>query len=116
KATALALGFMVSLACRTAVAADVDCPPDCQRQLVEMYFSRIGAVFKAGSAMEDVERLFELFHADVRYQHLDYQADFNLDEWKSAFVGNLHRGAYQASSSQHIKVEHVIFGKHHAAV
>lgn len=92
------------------------CGEKCQEENIGRYFGRIDRVFRAGSSVEDINELFKLFHADVRYQHLEYGADFGFGDWKSAFLGNLKAGAYNHSGLDEIKVTRIIHGKSHAAV
>lgn len=93
-----------------------NCEKACQQKLVEDYFLFFDKVMKKGSTEKDIANLFALFHADVKYEHLEYEASFNREEWHEAFVANLKRGAYQAPESEAIKVSKLIFGKSHVAV
>lgn len=108
--------FIFLLAGFSALAQAQSCDNACKQELITQYFARLGQVFQAGSAEQDVEHLFELFHPDVKYQHLDYEADFALDEWKAAFLRNLEGGAYKAPAKASIQVQKMIHGKHHTAV
>ena len=100
----------------TAFAQEQACDSGCKQNLITQYFTRLGQVFQANSTTQDVERLFELFHGDVKYEHLDYGADFALAEWKAAFLRNLEGGAYKAPAEASIQVQKMIHGKHHTAV
>lgn len=98
-----------------SINAAADCDPVCQKQLVERYFELLDEVYKKGSEERDIENLFTLFHPAVKYEHLEYGADFGLKDWKDAFMANLEREAYAAGESDRIKITGLIHGKRHAA-
>lgn len=98
------------------VASAEECNNKCQERRVEEYFDLLSEVYRKGSKESDIEALFGLFSSDVSYEHLNYQASFNREEWKSAFLNNHRRGAYKSASNQFIKVETYIHGKGYVAV
>jgi ketosteroid isomerase-like protein len=110
--TAYVLGLL--LAC--SVASPTECDARCKERLIDDYFERIGRVFRHDSTEADIDRLFELFHDDVRYQHSEYDADFTKPAWKDAFIGNLKRGAYDKQANERIRVVRLIHGRQHTAV
>ncbi len=110
------MAFILSFVGFTASAQEPACDSGCKQKLITQYFTRLGQVFQAGSSEQEVERLFELFHDNVKYEHLDYGANFALDEWQAAFLRNLEGGAYKASEEARIRVQKMIHGKHHTAV
>ncbi len=102
------------LAC--SIADRAECHTSCKEQLITEYFARIGTVFHRDSTETDLDRLFELFHDDVRYQHSEYAADFTKSAWREAFIGNLKRGAYDKPANEQLRVVTLIHGKQHTAV
>ncbi len=100
----------------TNFAMASECDKSCKKHLVENYFSLLGEVYKKESKSEDIVKLFDLFHSDVRYEHIEYQANFNKLEWQQAFTENQNRGAYGASKNSVISVKNYIFGKNHIAI
>ncbi|MDN4501915.1 hypothetical protein QX776_05855 [Alteromonadaceae bacterium BrNp21-10] len=110
-----ALLFIFSLHISGTVMAS-NCDNSCQQGLIQDYFSLLGEVYKQGSTTHDVERLFKLFTDDVKYEHIEYQANFNQQEWGDAFKANLKAGAYSADENSAIRVEKYIFGKQYVAV
>ncbi len=97
-------------------AQSEECNNSCKEKLINSYFELIGDVFKKGSTEADINKLFELFDPNVKYQHFEYGADFNHADWKEAFIGNLKRGAYSKGQDEEIKVLSYIHGKSHSAV
>jgi hypothetical protein len=85
-------------------------------RITDQYFERLFKVMSAGSSEKDVQALFGLMHDDVRYEHFEYEANFNREEWYQAFLANLERGAYQMTVEERIVKTNVIYGKSHAAV
>lgn len=92
------------------------CGQDCQKANIENYFMSLAKIYREGSSEKDIEDFFKLFHANVKYEHLEYDASFNRNDWLDAFKNNLQRGAYSANQNDGIRVEKYIFGKHHVAV
>lgn len=84
--------------------------------MAENYFTHLSKVYRKGSSERDVDSLFELLHTNVKYEHLEYEANFNRNDWIVAFKNNLERGAYSADQKDGIRVEDYIYGKHHVAV
>jgi hypothetical protein len=99
-----------------APAAAAECDAECMLEAVEAYFGALDRVSRRGSRVRDVDRLLELLHPDVRYVHVEYEADFSRAEWREAFLGNLERGAYAGGPEDQIRVLSSIPGKHHLAV
>lgn len=108
-------GFLILLFIST-FAQSGECDSSCKEKLINSYFELIGEVFRKESTEADIEKLFNLFHPNVKYQHFEYGADFNRADWKEAFIGNLKRGAYDKEQNESIKVLNFIHGKSHSAV
>lgn len=96
-------------------ALEANCDRSCKEQLVRAYFDRLEVVYRESSAVEDIDALFQVFHRDVRYEHVEYQADFNFGAWREAFVSNLNRGAYNNGPDDGIRITKIINGKSHMA-
>ncbi len=93
-----------------------NCDGNCKEKLVRAYFNNLDVVFREGSNAEDIDALFQIFHPDVKYEHVEYQADFDFESWKEAFISNLNRGAYKKGANESIKITKMIHGKTHMAV
>ena len=93
-----------------------ECSPECQMEQVEAYHRALDAVFREGSTEADVDALFSILHDQVRYVHAAYEADFETDAWRAAFVGNLHRGAYRNGPERQIGILRAIHGMDAVAV
>ena len=109
--TVLLLGFLAPM--------NVDgtgCPPECQLEQVDAYFRALDKVFQEGATVAEIDALFSILHDRVRYVHADYEADFEREAWKAAFVGNLERGAYRNGPERQIGILKVIHGKDAVAV
>ncbi|WP_240485084.1 hypothetical protein [Aestuariibacter salexigens] len=92
------------------------CDENCKLGLVEQYFAALDKVSKRGSSLKDIDDLLALTHAEVRYVHVEYQADFSRDEWREAFKRNLDSGRYTKTATNQIRVLNSISGKNHLAV
>jgi len=101
-----------------ALAADKEegCSRECQASLVQSYFERLSKVYQAGSSEEDLNVFFELMHDSVKYEHIQYGANFNKSSWVEAFHRNFKRGAYKKAANEKMKVLKFIHGKSHVAV
>ena len=107
----LLLGLLLSASSET-----VDCPAQWQLEQVRTYFHALDNVFRAGATVADIDHLFSALHENVRYVHVEYEADFDRESWRAAFLGNLERGAYNNGPERKIGITKVIHGKHHMAV
>jgi len=92
------------------------CNTSCQLEQIQSYFSALDDVGRKGSTIKTIDSLLALVHDDVRYIHVEYQADFTKESWREAFIRNLKRGAYQHTQNHKIRVINTIFGKNHVAV
>lgn len=97
-------------------AASPTCDAACKEAQINAYFERLSGVYREGSSSADIDRLFALFAPNVRYAHLEYDANFERAEWKDAFIGNLERGAYKKDENELIEVTEIIHGRSHSAV
>jgi hypothetical protein len=104
------------LALAPAPATADDCASDCMLQAVEAYFGALDEVSRRGSGVDDVDSLLELLDENVRYVHVEYEADFSRSEWRDAFVRNLQRGAYANGPQDETRILRSIPGKRHLAV
>jgi hypothetical protein len=108
-----ALALLVSLPC-VGEAAGFD--SDCQLAQIERYFAALDKVSRAGSTVEDVDALLSLTHENVRYIHVEYDADFSKADWREGFLRNLGRGAYTNGDQSEIRILNKILGKTHVAI
>ncbi len=92
------------------------CESTCQLELVNSYFKALDKIARKGSSSADIDILLNVTHEDVNYIHVEYQANFNKDSWRKAFIRNLDRGAYQNNKSNEIRVLNSISGKNYMAI
>jgi len=100
----------------TASASASSCDTSCQLDLVNSYFIALDKIAKKGSSSKDIDFLLSLMHDDVKYIHVEYQANFDKNSWRKAFIRNLERGAYQKNESNEIRVLSSISGKNYMAI
>lgn len=100
----------------SSIASSGECDSPCKEKLIVDYFKFLDTVYRTGSSEADIDKLFQLFHPEVKYQHFEYDANFNKTEWHVAFIGNLKQGAYKKQQNESIKVTTYIHGKSHSAV
>jgi hypothetical protein len=103
-----------SVACQhTAV------PPPSNRNVppvVTEYFDRLAAIYRAGSSPEDVAAFLALMAEDVHYVHVAYEAEFDLDTWRDAFLRNQQAGDYSEPAGFCLAITNAIPGIDHYAV
>jgi hypothetical protein len=112
----LIMGFAFTslLASKSTLAAN--CDSNCQLSLINSYFSALDRVSRKNSTINDIDSLLALTHDDVKYIHVEYEANFTKGLWRKAFIRNLERGAYQNSTNNEMRVVNTIFGKNHMAI
>lgn len=93
-----------------------DCSNTCQLEQVIRYFEALDRVSQEGSTVADIDALLEGMHESVRYEHVEYEANFTRDTWRQAFVRNWERGSYSNGPEAKIGVLNIIHGKNYAAV
>ena len=110
------IGFTITcfILSNTAIAAS--CDSNCQLNQITSYFLALDKISRKGSSSEDIDSLLALTHDDVKYIHVEYEANFTKESWRKAFVRNLERGAYQKSEKNEMRVMNTIFGKNHIAI
>ena len=93
-----------------------ECDEFCQLEQVKGYFSALDRVAKKGSTPSDIDSLLDLTHDDVKYIHVEYQANFTKDTWRQAFLRNLKLDRYQNTDKNQIRILNSIAGKNHLAI
>ncbi|MCJ8319546.1 MAG: hypothetical protein MJK12_07920 [Colwellia sp.] len=93
-----------------------DCESTCQLKQVNTYFSALDKVSRKGSSIKDIDTLLALTHSEVKYIHVEYQANFDKKSWREAFIRNLKRGAYSKGKENEVRITNSIFGKNNAAI
>ena len=93
-----------------------DCDEYCQLEQVKAYFFALDKVAKKGSTSSDVDALLALTHDDVKYIHVQYEANFTKDTWRKAFLRNIELGRYQKTDKNQIRILNSIEGKNHIAI
>lgn len=109
------LGALTFLLTSNAVSA-AECNETCQLEQVNAYFIALDRVAKKSSTIEDIDNLLALTHEQVKYIHVEYQANFTKDAWRKAFLRNLELGRYQKTDKNQIRILRSIPGKNHIAV
>jgi len=100
----------------TSTTSASSCDARCQLDLVNSYFKALDKVARKGSSSADIDVLLNVTHDNVKYSHVEYEANFNKDSWRKAFIRNLERGAYQNNDSNEIRVLNSISGKNYTAI
>lgn len=108
--------FFISGLVISNIAAATNCDSNCQLDQIQSYFSTLDKISRKGSSNEDIDSLLALMHDDVKYIHVEYQANFNKESWRKAFVRNLKREAYQNTVNNEIRIINTILGKNHIAI
>lgn len=92
------------------------CDSICQLSQIKSYFLALDKVSLKNSSIKDIDSLLALTHDEVKYIHVEYEANFNKESWRKAFIRNLERGAYQKSVKNEQHILNSILGKNHIAI
>ncbi len=92
------------------------CEANCMIAQINGYFAALDKVAKHGSTAQDIESLLEQMHPSIKYEHFEYQANFDLVKWRKAFNRQLKLGSYNNAPEDEIRVVNTIIGKSHVAV
>lgn len=95
---------------------EIECNSECKLLQVEQYFQNIDKVFRKDSSSMDIDRFLTHLHDEVKYEHIEYGADFTKDKWRNAFLKQLEMNSYTDGPDSEARVINIIYGKHHAAV
>jgi len=112
----LIVGFVSICLTFASTTSASSCGSTCQLDLVNSYFKALDKIARKDSSSKDIDFLLSFTHDDVKYIHVEYQANFTKDSWRKAFNRNLDRGAYQNNESNEIRVLSSILGKNHLAI
>ncbi len=112
----LAVGLTIASFLFSSTVLAKDCDANCQLSQIESYFSALDKISRVGSTIGDVDSLLALTHADVKYIHVEYEANFNKVDWRKAFIRNLERGAYRKGKENEMRIMNSIFGKNYTAI
>lgn len=111
----IALCTLLLFTFSSSIAAQ-ECDKVCQLNEVKAYFSALDIVARKGSTAEDIDALLALMHQNVKYVHVEYEANFDKETWRKAFLRNLKLGRYQNTKNNEIRILKHISGKNHLAV
>ncbi|TMP27648.1 hypothetical protein CWB99_14375 [Pseudoalteromonas rubra] len=100
----------------SSVFAEAKCDSHCQLSKVNQYFDALDTVSYKGSTVADIDALIGLMHDEVKYEHIEYQANFDKPAWRRAFLRNHESGRYDSETNREIRVLRTIPGKNHIAV
>ena len=112
----LIIGFLLTNLISAKPAIALNCDSKCQLAQINSYFSALDKVSRKNSNIKDIDSLLSLTHDDVKYVHVEYEANFTKESWRKAFIRNLDRGAYQNSFKNEIRVLNSMFGKNYSAI
>ncbi|KGJ89838.1 nuclear transport factor 2 family protein [Colwellia psychrerythraea] len=110
------VGLVITSLFLSNIALAANCDSACQLIQIKSYFSALDEVGRKGSTIKDIDSLLAMVHKDVKYIHVEYQANFTKESWREAFIRNLNRGSYQKTKNNEARVINTIFGKNHVAV
>jgi hypothetical protein len=109
--------FLISLMSSSlSFANQPECNSECKLQLAQSYFDGLTKISITGSTSDDIKTLINQLHDEVRYQHVEYGADFTKVSWEKAFLRQLQLGSYTSPPNTKIMITNIIYGKNHAAV
>ncbi|MCG7561337.1 MULTISPECIES: hypothetical protein [Pseudoalteromonas] len=100
----------------SSVFADIQCGSQCQLSKVNQYFDALDTVSYKGSTVANIDALIGLMHDEVKYEHVEYLANFDKASWRRAFLRNYESGRYDSDTNREIRVLRTIPGKNHIAV
>ncbi len=89
------IGFSFTCLILSNIAIASSCDSICQLDQIKSYFAALDKVSRKYSSIEDIDSLLTLMHDNVKYIHVEYEANFDKESWRKAFIRNLKRGAYQ---------------------
>jgi hypothetical protein len=112
----LIIGLVFTSVFLSKTTLATNCDSTCQLEQIKSYFSALDKVSRKNSSVEDIDSLLALTHEDVKYIHVEYEANFTKVSWRKAFIRNLERGAYQTSAKNEKRILNTIFGKNHTAI
>lgn len=98
------------------VSAQEYCDSQCQRSLIDDYYSKINQAVQRHSTEEHIDTFLATLHDDVVYLHDEYEAEFNKSTWRQAFLRQMERGSYANTTQASTLVKSVIHGYQTAAV
>lgn len=97
-------------------ASETQCDNACMLSGAESYFNALDKVAKKNSTSKDIEALLALMHPSIKYEHIEYGANFDLESWRKAFNRQLKLGRYDNGPENQIRIIKTIYGKSHIAV
>lgn len=109
----LLIAFILSTLIMVKPAIASDCDSTCQLTQINAYFSALDNISRKDSTVKDIDALLLLTHDTVKYVHVEYEANFNKESWRKAFIRNLERGAYKNSLNNEMRVLNSISGKNY---
>jgi hypothetical protein len=111
----LAIGLL-ALTTSELTANDQNCLNDCQSRLIHTYYQKIDKISMRGSTEKDVTVFLDSLHENVRYIHSQYEASFDKDTWRAAFLRGVNSGRYQDTKEAITTINKIIHGHNYAAV
>lgn len=97
-------------------ASEAQCDNACMLSGAESYFNALDKVAKKNSSPKDIDNLLEQMHPSIKYEHIEYGANFDLESWRKAFNRQLSLGSYDNGPENQIRIINTIYGKSHIAV
>ncbi|MGA4608524.1 hypothetical protein [Pseudoalteromonas maricaloris] len=78
KTTLIALFLFISFPSLTTEAL---CDNTCMQTQTQNYLDSLVTVFIKGSTVKDIDALLSQLHDNVKYEHEEYDADFDKTKW-----------------------------------
>ncbi len=113
KLTILLITLLLSL---PILSKELTCDNECKKIQTENYLRNIVQIFIKGSTVKEIDNFLDGLHEEIKYEHQEYEADFDKTKWRKAFINQLELGSYVSSPNAKAKILNIIYGKNHAAV
>lgn len=107
---------LLLLASTTQAMGNTHCNDQCQSALINDYYAKINQAVIQDSTPENVENFLAVLHDDVTYLHEEYEAKFDKDIWRKAFLRQMDLGRYDDTIASNTQVISIIHGYQTAAV
>ena len=112
----LKIGLVLTCVILSNTTFAASCDSSCQLNQINSYFTALDKISRQGSSIDDIDSLLSIMHDDVKYIHVEYEANFNKVSWRKAFIRNLMRGDYQNTNNNEMRIIKTIMGKNHIAI
>ena len=80
------LGLSLGVILYSSISLAANCDSTCQLKQIQYYFSALDKISRKGSSIKDIDPPFALTHDDVKFIHVEYEANFDKESWRKAFI------------------------------